>query len=89
MRERVDAGHPNRSKLFDLKHDRGGMVDIEFIVQYCVLLHAREDAEFVRNMGNISLLRLAAGFGLIECRGGGNGGGCVSAVSEIAAHAAA
>ncbi|WP_158937801.1 bifunctional [glutamate--ammonia ligase]-adenylyl-L-tyrosine phosphorylase/[glutamate--ammonia-ligase] adenylyltransferase [Burkholderia sp. S171] len=66
MRERVDAGHPNRSKLFDLKHDRGGMVDIEFIVQYCVLLHAREDAEFVRNMGNISLLRLAAGFGLMS-----------------------
>jgi len=66
MRERVDAGHPNRSKLFDLKHDRGGMVDIEFIVQYCVLLHAREDAEFVLNMGNISLLRLAAGFGLMS-----------------------
>ncbi|KNE76394.1 Glutamate-ammonia-ligase adenylyltransferase [Candidatus Burkholderia crenata] len=66
MRERVDAGHPNRSKLFDLKHDRGGIVDIEFIVQYWVLLYAREDAEFVRNMGNISLLRLAAGFGLMS-----------------------
>ena len=33
-------GHPNRSALFDLKHDRGGMVDIEFIVQYLVLAHA-------------------------------------------------
>jgi glutamate-ammonia-ligase adenylyltransferase len=66
MRARVDAGHPNRSTLFDLKHDRGGMVDIEFIVQFWVLLHAREDAELVRNLGNISLLRLAAGFGLMS-----------------------
>ena len=30
---------PNRSGLFDLKHDRGGMIDIEFSVQYLVLAH--------------------------------------------------
>ena len=34
MRGKVFAGHPNQTELFDLKHDRGGMVDIEFIVQY-------------------------------------------------------
>ena len=28
---------PNRSGLFDVKHDRGGMIDIEFAVQYLVL----------------------------------------------------
>ncbi|WP_438395412.1 bifunctional [glutamate--ammonia ligase]-adenylyl-L-tyrosine phosphorylase/[glutamate--ammonia-ligase] adenylyltransferase [Caballeronia sp. DA-9] len=66
MRERVYAGHPNKSKLFDLKHDRGGMVDIEFIVQFWVLLHSREDGEFVRNLGNISLLGHAARFGLMS-----------------------
>jgi glutamate-ammonia-ligase adenylyltransferase len=66
MRERSAAGHPNRSELFDLKHDRGGMVDIEFIVQFWVLLHAREYPEFVRNMGNISLLLLASKFGLMS-----------------------
>jgi glutamate-ammonia-ligase adenylyltransferase len=66
MRERVEAGHPNRTELFDLKHDRGGMVDIEFIVQFWVLLHAREHREFIRNAGNISLLRIAAGCGLIS-----------------------
>jgi [glutamine synthetase] adenylyltransferase / [glutamine synthetase]-adenylyl-L-tyrosine phosphorylase len=65
MRERVFAGHPNRSELFDLKHDRGGMVDIEFIVQYWVLLHSREHREFVRNAGNITLLKIAARSGLI------------------------
>jgi glutamate-ammonia-ligase adenylyltransferase len=66
MRERVAAGHPNRSELFDLKHDRGGMVDIEFIVQYWVLLHSREHREFVRNAGNITLLKIAAQSGLIS-----------------------
>ena len=52
------------SALFDLKHDRGGMVDIEFVVQYWVLLHAREHREFVRNAGNITLLKIAAQSGL-------------------------
>ncbi|SAL64546.1 bifunctional glutamine-synthetase adenylyltransferase/deadenyltransferase [Caballeronia arvi] len=65
MRERVLAGHPNNSDRFDLKHDRGGMVDIEFIVQYWVLLHAREHREFLRNAGNITLLKIAARSGLI------------------------
>jgi glutamine synthetase adenylyltransferase len=39
MRQKMVDGHPNNSGLFDLKHDRGGMVDIEFIVQYLVLAH--------------------------------------------------
>ncbi len=37
MRSRMLAGHPNKSGLFDIKHDRGGIVDVEFIVQYLVL----------------------------------------------------
>jgi len=41
------------------------MVDIEFIVQYWVLLHAREHREFLRNAGNITLLKIAAKSGLI------------------------
>ena len=31
---RCMPAHPNRSGLFDLKHDPGGMVDVEFSVQY-------------------------------------------------------
>src|SRR3546814_8453477 len=34
MREKISAGHPNPTQDFDLKHDRGGMVDVEFITQY-------------------------------------------------------
>src|SRR3954471_6037467 len=30
MRDKLGRAHPNRSGLFDVKHDRGGMIDIEF-----------------------------------------------------------
>jgi [glutamine synthetase] adenylyltransferase / [glutamine synthetase]-adenylyl-L-tyrosine phosphorylase len=65
MRQRVEDGHPNHTELFDLKHDRGGMVDIEFLVQYWVLLHAAQDTELIRNTGNIALLREVSRFGLM------------------------
>ena len=57
MREKMHAAHPNKSGLFDLKHDRGGMIDIEFAVQYLVLAHSqRAFAELTGNLGNIALL---------------------------------
>ncbi len=65
MRDRLHAAHPNRSGLFDLKHDRGGMIDIEFAVQYLVLAHARRHPGLAQNLGNIALLGMAAGLGLI------------------------
>ncbi len=65
MRERLLQGHPNESDLFDLKHDRGGMIDIEFIVQMLVLAHAHRRPELTANRGNIALLKLAAKVGLI------------------------
>jgi len=65
MRERMHAAHPNRSDLFDVKHDRGGMIDVEFAVQYLVLAHAHRHRELTANLGNIALLGMAAGLGLI------------------------
>jgi glutamate-ammonia-ligase adenylyltransferase len=65
MREQLLQGHPNDSGLFDLKHDRGGMIDIEFIVQMLVLAHAHGRPELTANDGNIALLKLAAKLGLI------------------------
>jgi glutamate-ammonia-ligase adenylyltransferase len=65
MREQLLQGHPNESGLFDLKHDRGGMIDIEFIVQMLVLAHAHGRPELTANDGNIALLKLAAKLGLI------------------------
>jgi glutamate-ammonia-ligase adenylyltransferase len=66
MREKLHAAHPNRSPLFDLKHDRGGMIDIEFAVQYLVLAHAHRCRELTKNLGNIALLGIAGELGLLD-----------------------
>jgi glutamate-ammonia-ligase adenylyltransferase len=65
MRQRMHAGHPNTSGLFDLKHDRGAMVDVEFAVQYLVLAHAHEHPALTRNAGNIALLGMAGEMELV------------------------
>jgi glutamate-ammonia-ligase adenylyltransferase len=65
MRQKMHEGHPNSSDQFDLKHDAGGMVDIEFIVQALVLEHAHTHPELTGNLGNIALLKAAGGLGLI------------------------
>jgi glutamate-ammonia-ligase adenylyltransferase len=65
MRRRMADGHPNPSALFDLKHDPGGMVDIEFAVQYLVLAHAAAHPGLTRNAGNIALLHMAGELGLV------------------------
>lgn len=59
MRRKVHAGHPNPGTDFDLKHDAGGMVDIEFMVQYLILAHAYTFPQLIANLGNIALLRIA------------------------------
>jgi glutamate-ammonia-ligase adenylyltransferase len=65
MRRKMLDGHPNRSALFDVKHDPGGMVDIEFLVQFLVLAHAATHPRLLDNAGNIALLDRAAQAGLI------------------------
>ena len=65
MRQRMVDAHPNKTELFDLKHDRGGLIDVEFIVQYLVLGHAFEHATLTGNLGNIALLKMAGELGLI------------------------
>lgn len=66
MRQKMHDGHPNRTAQFDLKHDAGGMVDIEFIVQTLVLAWAHDHPRLLGNLGNIALLGIAAEEGLIE-----------------------
>ena len=65
MRRRMLAGHPNATPQFDLKHDAGGMVDVEFAVQYLVLAHAHEHPLLTRNAGNIALLAICGELGLV------------------------
>lgn len=65
MRQKMRDGHPNQSGLFDLKHDAGGIVDVEFAVQYLVLAYACDHPDLTGNIGNLALLRLAASLQLI------------------------
>ncbi len=66
MRQKMHDGHPNTSGLFDIKHDSGGMVDIEFLVQFLVLAHSASHSELTANSGNLALLDTAAKLKLIE-----------------------
>ena len=66
MRQKMRDAKPNRSALFDLKQDPGGMIDIEFIVQYLVLRHAATYPELTADIGNIALLKLGGELGLID-----------------------
>ena len=66
MRRKMLATHAsNSAALLDIKHDPGGLVDVEFIVQYLVLGHAHAHPRLCANLGNIALLGLAAELGLI------------------------
>jgi glutamate-ammonia-ligase adenylyltransferase len=68
MRQRMRDANVNRSELFDLKQDEGGMIDIEFIVQYLVLRHASNYPQLTANVGNIALLKLSGELELIDGR---------------------
>lgn len=65
MRQKVADGHPNASGQFDVKHDEGGMVDVEFAVQFLVLAHAADYPQLTADLGNIALLGMAEALGLL------------------------
>ncbi|MGH6805031.1 MAG: hypothetical protein ACREC3_16960, partial [Methyloceanibacter sp.] len=65
MRRKMFEAHPNPTPWFDIKHDRGGIVDVEFIVQYLVLGHSHAHPELTGNIGNLALLKLAGRLGLV------------------------
>lgn len=65
MRKKMHEGHVNDTDLFDLKHDHGGIVDVEFCVQYLVLRHCAAHPELADNAGNIALLQRAGVAGLL------------------------
>ncbi len=52
-------------RVFHLKQDRGGIVDIEFLVQYLILRHAQDKPELLRWTDNIRLLDSIEADGLL------------------------
>jgi hypothetical protein len=65
MRERLREAHPCPADQFDIKHSHGGMIDVEFAVQYLVLTHSHAHPELLDNVGNIALLQRAEDAGLL------------------------
>lgn len=64
MREKMFPTHP--PVLNSVKYARGGIVDVEFIVQYLVLAESANAPELLENYGNIALLNMSAKRGLID-----------------------
>ncbi|MFT6914279.1 MAG: glutamate-ammonia-ligase adenylyltransferase [Motiliproteus sp.] len=69
LKMREHLGSKNRGKgegaVFHLKQDQGGIVDIEFLVQYLALQGAAEFPELVRFTDNIRILDAAEQSGLL------------------------
>lgn len=66
MRSKMREAKLKKTSLIDLKQIEGGIVDIEFMVQYLGLLHAHQYPEVVRYTDNIRILEALAENKLIE-----------------------
>jgi len=72
MRDKVADAHKVKGGRFDVKHSAGGMLDVEFAVQYLVLLHAATQPTLIDDVGNIALLQRAEQAGLLAAPIGHN-----------------
>ena len=76
MREKMRASHKpnvksvnvNDIKLFDIKHGVGGIIDVEFALQFLILAHANRHPKLTENIGNIALLDLMATLKIIDMK---------------------
>lgn len=67
MRQKMRASlFKPKPGTFDLKQGNGGIVDIEFLVQYLVLQHAHEHPQLTTWTDNVRLLETLAGCNIID-----------------------
>ncbi|MDP3823927.1 MAG: bifunctional [glutamate--ammonia ligase]-adenylyl-L-tyrosine phosphorylase/[glutamate--ammonia-ligase] adenylyltransferase [Burkholderiales bacterium] len=71
MRDKVREAHPVKAGRFDVKHSAGGMMDVEFAVQYLVLTFGATQRGLLDDVGNIALLQRAETAGLLPAGVGG------------------
>jgi glutamate-ammonia-ligase adenylyltransferase len=67
MREKM-RNHLDKSTdlQFDIKQDKGGLVDIEFLAQFLVLAHANKTPDLMLACDNLGIFKLLFKFNLIE-----------------------
>ena len=68
MRQKMYSQHNAKEKSFDLKNDKGGLVDIEFLVQFFVLMYSTKYPNLLSNTGNLALINALEGYKLIESK---------------------
>ena len=83
MRNKLSAARPVKPDVFDVKHSTGGMVDVEFVVQYLVLAFARAHPELLANVGNIQLLERCEHAGLLPAGVGVAAGNAYRALRKV------
>jgi glutamate-ammonia-ligase adenylyltransferase len=67
MRERLRKGILKATPgMFDLRQDRGGMVDIEFLVQFLLLSNAHRKEELTTWTDNVRILKTLSDAGVID-----------------------
>ncbi|HOY71169.1 MAG TPA: bifunctional [glutamate--ammonia ligase]-adenylyl-L-tyrosine phosphorylase/[glutamate--ammonia-ligase] adenylyltransferase [Methylotenera sp.] len=66
MREKMRAAQHIPVDKFDIKHSTGGIIDVEFLVQYFVMYYANKHTQLTENIGNIALLKMLSELGLID-----------------------
>lgn len=67
MRDKMLSAKPERSnEVFDLKKDTGGVIDIEFIVQFLVLSNSDQYPEICEYTDNVRILDACAQVGLLK-----------------------
>ncbi|MFZ5756998.1 MAG: bifunctional [glutamate--ammonia ligase]-adenylyl-L-tyrosine phosphorylase/[glutamate--ammonia-ligase] adenylyltransferase [Pseudomonadota bacterium] len=59
------ASAGEKARLFDVKHDPGGIVDIEFLVQYLALRWSSRHPDLIRHTDNVRQLEAIAAAGLL------------------------
>ena len=80
MREKLRGARPVPAGRFDVKHSPGGMMDVEFAVQFLVLAHSGTYTPLQDNKGNIALLQRAEDAGLLPA---GVGSAAADAYREL------
>ena len=71
MRQRMLDAHAPEPRHFHLKADPGGIIDVEFLVHYNVLLHAARHPELIEPTATVMILDRLAQCGLLDAETAG------------------
>jgi glutamate-ammonia-ligase adenylyltransferase len=66
MRDQLGSSKQKAASLFNVKQDAGGIVDIEFMVQYAALAWAHQQPNVIRYTDNIRILESLEAAGLLD-----------------------